>query len=631
MKKKRRKLKRSLESQGATVSHPLASRPKWDSAIVGLGLIILILTGVLYANTLNAGFFFDDNRSIVYNHDIRSLDLLLPNWFRLHYRFISRLTFFLNYQIGELNTFSYHVTNVIIHSLSALTVYGIALVLIANPFVNRPVNQSGNAHQNRRHLQVAFFVAALFAVHPVQTQAVSYLAQRDASLAGMFYFLSLLFYLLSVRNRSWRLKVVSWMSFVLGLYSKMIVITLPIVILACAICFEEHQKARVWSLLKRAGPYLLIVGGMLTLYYALSGQAAVILKPERHVSHSRSEYFLTQFGVLCTYLRLMFLPYGQTLDYDYPIQSNLMGVSVLMPLMMLVLIGIFMVKLFKKNRLLCFSIAWFFITISIESSIIPLSDVINEHRLYIPMMGFCLFVGWGFYLLMGRQFQLYRILMVGILIACSLLTYRRNQLWASEPLFWQDVIAKAPAKVRPVINLANYYEDQGNCEEAIRYALKAVEMDPGVAQTYDILGLCHAKMGNRQKAVTYFNKAIAVNKEYVKAYNNLAVVYDQMNNLKSEIEILKQAIRIKPDYHAAHANLGIAYGKSGKYKEAVQSLEKAIQLNPADKKSLFNLGVVYSKLGDFNNARNQMNQLGHLDPAQRDRLKAIIARQMSHT
>ncbi|MDA9101381.1 tetratricopeptide repeat protein [Omnitrophica bacterium] len=537
------------------------------------------------------------------------------------------MSFYVNYQMDGLNTFYYHTTNMVIHSIASIAVFLLARHLFLEHKKSKSVrNETEPASRNDETI-LAFFTAALFAAHPIQTQAVSYLAQRDTSLAGMFYLAAMFFYVQSAKSKAIGFRVASWICFILSIYSKLIAVSLPLAILGYEVCFGAHKERRLLTISKRVLPYILILLVLVALNFAYAAQGAKamggLIEPEKGLTHSRLDYLATQFSVICTYVRLMFVPYGQTLDYDYPIQSAFMNIRVLLPLFALISLWGGAVLLWKKNRVMSFGILWFFITVSIESSFIPLSDVINEHRLYLPMFGFSLLIAMALFGFLKNR-KVYQLIMISIIILCAILTYRRNQLWASEPLFWQDVIRKAPAKVRPVVNLADYYEDHGEFHEAIKYALKAVEIDPGIPQAYDILGLCYAKTGDKKKAIGYFKKAIEIDRHYVKAYNNLAVIYDQMGDLKKEIELYRQAIKIDPEYLQGYTNLGILYGKTGDYQKARDNLEKAQRLNPDDKNTLYNLGVVYGKLGEFKKAEGQIDKLSRFDLSQAEKLKSII-------
>ncbi|MDA9101382.1 hypothetical protein N9K06_01755, partial [Omnitrophica bacterium] len=372
------------------MSHSKSTADKSEFGYIWWPLTLLALGAILiYGNVLRTGFILDDNNTIIHNVDIRSLGLLLQKWSRLSSRFMSRLTFQVNYSMGGFDPFIYHVTNLLIHYLTAVVVFFLTRFILrysdSSLFAERSVFRANGRVQNG----FAFFVAALFLVHPIQTQAVAYITQRDASLASLFYLLSLWFYAMD-GHRLFSLKIVlSWVFFAFAIYSKLIALTLPAALILYEVCFKRLNAENIKRMFLRILPYMFLASLIFIANGFYVSKTKENFLPVAPREFSNLEYLFTQFNVLCTYIRLLFLPYNQNLDYDYPISRSLTEPNTIFAIVFLVIVFALGVWAYwKKRRLVAFGIFWFFITLSIESSFIPLEDVIFEHRLYLPMFGF---------------------------------------------------------------------------------------------------------------------------------------------------------------------------------------------------------------------------------------------------
>jgi protein O-mannosyl-transferase len=287
---------------------------------------------------------------------------------------------------------------------------------------------------------------------------------------------------------------------------------------------------------------------------------------------SRGDYLLTQFNVICTYIRMLFLHLGQNLDHDYPISRHLLEPgSSLLSLIILLSIAGFGLWLLKRHRMISFGIFWFFLALSIESSIIPIKDVIVEHRVYLPMFGFVLAFTCGVFLLVKNP-KACVILLSVVVVTLAGLTFARNRVWKDGISLWSDVIKKSPYKARPYMALGVSYADRKNYDKAIEYYKKALELQPHNAQIH----------------------------------YNLSNAYDRKDKRKEQIDHLEIAIQLSPDYASPYAALGLAYGKEGQYDKAIEYSKKALKLNPNHTQAHHNLGVAYAMSGKKEQALEQL-------------------------
>ena len=237
-------------------------------------------------------------------------------------------------------------------------------------------------------------------------------------------------------------------------------------------------------------------------------------------------YLLTQFRVMVTFIRLAFVPIHQNLDYDYPIYKNLFELPVLSSLLFLTAILYLAKRIFLKYRLVSFSICWFFLTLLPESSVLPLQDVIYEHRLYLPLAGYSIFLVSGVYYLFGKKNIKTMIIVLMMIIGInSVLTYQRNKIWMNELTLWNDTIRKSPYKARAYNNRGVIYKNLRNYMQAMADYNKAITLNPKDTDTLVNRGNIYASQGNPALAISDFSRAIEINPNDAQAYFNRGIIY----------------------------------------------------------------------------------------------------------
>ena len=476
--------------------------------------LILLLGTFIYSNTLQGSFNYDDLKFIADNFIIRDISNLKSLWSFSPGRFFTFLTFALNYHFHQLNVFGYHIFNLAIHLGSAILVWWLGRLIFSTP-----VMKIDKLFKNSKW--VALFTALIFLVHPLQTESVTYIWQRCTSLTGFFYLFSICLYikfrLLRIQNYTlpkWGAAYVLALIFaVMSMFTKENSITLPAMIILCEFCFFKPDKFSRW---KYIIPFL----------FLLPIVPIVLSLPQSESFNTGGQYLLTQFRVIVTYIRLLFIPLNQNLDYDYPVVSSLINLPSLVSFVFLVIIIISAMRVFSKYRLVSFGIFWFFLTLAPESSFVPLDDVIFEHRLYLPIVGFSFFlVSFIDYLFEKKTLKLMVGVLLIIIFCFAVLAYRRNLIWKDEFTLWNDVVAKSPKKARPYNNRGNAYIKQGNIQQAISDFNKAIEIYPNYAEAYYNRGTIYDKQGNSTQAISDLSRAIEINSNYVKAYYNRGTIY----------------------------------------------------------------------------------------------------------
>jgi len=471
---------------------------------------IIIAVGIaIYANAINTPFIFDDlafiknNKAIAAYFDSSVPDSakyagLLPDAINsMDARKVVYFTFALNHLVHGYNVTGYNIVNILIHLAAALAVYSLTAALLKTPyFVNHPFDPL-----LQRALPLV--TALLFVSHPIQTLAVTYTIQRFTSLTTLFYLLAILLYLKARMAGSTTGQIAFLAASVtvasLGMLSKQIAFTIPVITLVCEILFfRERWRKRFLFLLPLLCTMLIIPLNMLSQIDA-AGDISEVIDNSVNLSNlddlSQKDYLLTQFRVIITYLRLLALPVNQHLDYDYPLYHSLLEPPVALSALFLLAIAFSAIWAYHKSqassptagllRLYSFGIAWFFITISISSSIIPLSDVIFEYRLYLPSSGFFIatfaLVSLGCQKLERSGLAINNTLaafMLIILAAFCFATISRNNLFKNPVRFWEDNVAKAPLKKRPHKALAARYRQAGKLEKAISKKIMLITLNP---------------------------------------------------------------------------------------------------------------------------------------------------------
>ena len=556
-----------------------------------LSIIIIPCLGILvYLNTLFVPFQFDDIPYIVDNPFIRNIHHLQDIWKFCPCRFVTFFSIAFNYHYHQLNVFHYHLFNLTVHLISAMLVWWLTLLTLFTPALK------GDKITPHAKL-IALLVGMVFVSHPIQTEAVTYIWQRAASMAALFYLASLCFY---VKARLYVCAgdhkddhtgghkvrpyyILSLILAVVAMFTKETAITLPLMILLYEYFFFNVGKKLVFSRWQYLSPFLLTL--FIIPFTMLFTKSARFQEIQRVVQGpggiSPIHYLLTQFRVIITYIRLAFLPFHQNLDYDYPIYKSIFEWPVLISFLFLAGILFGAKQLFSKYRLVSFAILWFFLTILPESSLLPLQDVIFEHRLYLPLGGFSLFLVSSAYYLFGKNsLKLMVIILVILISGYSVLTYQRNKIWKDESILWGDTVAESPHKARPFNNRGLAYFHQGNLLKAISDYNKAIEINPHYAEAYNNRGLILAQKGYSHEAVLDFNKAIEINPKYADAYNNRGIVYAIQGDFNQAISNLTQAIKINPNDAEAYCNRSNAYYSVSGFIQAAADYNKANEINP---------------------------------------------------
>jgi len=524
-------------------------------------LVVVVAGIVAYLDSFRGVFLFDDMKSIVDNAAIRSFAAASHNLAGAE-RPVVLLTFALNYAWSRLDVWSYHAVNMANHVLAGLALYAVVEATFASERLRGVPRASARA--------IACVVALLWVVHPLQTESVTYIVQRGESLMGLFYLLTLY---AVVRGARAPRHAAAWyggavVACALGMGSKAIMITAPVVVLAYDRIFLSRSWAELW---KRRWP---LYAGLAASWLVLGATnlAGEILNPEQRAGltvglgyrGSRPlQYALTQPAIILHYLRLAFWPQPLCLDYFWPIATSASEIA--LPLVVvLALVAATVVALYKRPAL-GFLGTWFFLILAPTSSFVPVQDPAFEHRMYLPLAAVIVAAVAGVRALLGRVVEsratrtaVAAVVTVVVAVACMAATRARNHDYDSMFAMWGSVL-----RVRP--------------------------QNPRAHSDY---GKALAERGQMADAVSHLETSIRLMPAYYPAHNNLGNALASQGKMDDAIAQFREAIRLKDDFADAHSNLGAALAQTGRLAEAAPELRRALEIDPNNAVAKRNLALV---------------------------------------
>lgn len=518
----------------------------------------------------------DDLYAIPTNESIRSLSRVLspPAQTPVAGRPLVNLSLALNYAMGGLNVGSYHVLNVVLHVLAALTLLGIVRRTLDSPGLRPGFGPSAGG--------LAATVALLWVVHPLTTESVDYTIQRTELLMGLFL-LSTLYCAIrgfaSPEKRGWHVAALA--AFALGMASKEVMVVAPFVVLAYDRLFWSPSFR---DALRRHGR---LYGGLAVVLVVSILLVATRFRRTfaglRGGTVSPWDYALTQTGVIVHYLRLVVWPSPLVADYaGWPIATS--AIEVLPSLFAVVVLLALTVWGFLRRQPLAFLGVLFFLVLAPTSSFRPIStEIAAERRMYLPLAAPIVLLVLGGHAL-HRRLRTPRALAVAAVTASAailaLVTIRRNEDYRTTLAFWTDVVAKRPDNPRGRSWLGNTLNDLGREAEALEHLTAAVRLQPSDATAHYNLAVVLASRGRTDEAIAGYREALRLKPEYASAHNNLGNVLETRGEIDEAARHFGEAVRVDPTHAIAHYNLARVLRRQGRRDEAIEHLESAVRLKP---------------------------------------------------
>jgi tetratricopeptide (TPR) repeat protein len=692
-----------------------SAEASWRLTILAAGAIVLAALAA-YLNSLGGTFAYDDQFAIVENPTIRHLWPIWPvlspprSGETVSGRPLLNLSLAINYALGGLNVRGYHAVNLAIHIGAALLLFGILRRTFLVPILRERFGKAAPL--------LALASALLWTVHPLQTESVTYIVQRAESLAGLFYLLTLYCVIrgageeglrnlrlglvatslatsplslwervrvrvpvwktqtmarvsatstltpaLSQREREMTWPALLWyvaavVACLLGMACKEVLVTAPLTVLLYDRTFLAGSFAEAWR--RRWGLYAGLAASWGLLVYLVASTGLIGRQTELSAPDAWS-YARSQPGVILYYLRLSVWPSPLCLEYAWPVASKFgevfPGAMVLGLLLAATAWGVMAGKAWALLG------AWFLLILAPTSSILPLTALAHEHRMYLSLAAVVVLAVAGGYALWDRLLPLPArsrrgatllrwaapaLVLAAVLTASAYATVARNWDYRTVLTIYQDTVDKRPHNPTSHIYLGNALADAGRIDEALEHYHAALRQIPDYVEGHNNLANALAAAGKTGEAIEHYHQALRLRGNDVEAHNNLGNVLAQMgrtdeaiqhyqqvlrlrpdyaethNNLGNALAALRRtdeamghyerALRLKPDYAEAHHNLANALAVAGRWRQAVEHWQEAVRLKPDYLEAHYNLGNVLSAMGRTHEALAHYEQVLHLVP-----------------
>ena len=577
--------------------------------------LLLVAAALLaYHNSLSGPFILDDALSIPNNPSIRHLwpiwpVLSPPPKAGVGGRPIVNLTLAINYALGGTGVRGYHALNLAIHILATLTLFGILRRTLLQPQLRERFGDAATG--------LALTTALIWMLHPLQTEAVTYLSQRAESLMGLLYLLTLYAFVRAVESP----KPTPWFALsivacLLGMATKEVMVTAPLMVLLYDRTFVAGSFQAAWT--RRWRLYAGLAATWLLLAYLLAGLH------QRGVGYnlgiSWPSYAVTECWAVVRYLRLALWPHPLVFDYA---MDGIGGATVaLCALILLALLAGTAIAL-KRSSPIGFLGAWFFVILAPTSSVVPIAgQPMAESRMYLPLAAVIVVAVAGIYLLgerlptqrrqFGRSLRWNLAAVVALVLAT--LTLHRNLYYTSELAIWLDTVNKRPNNPRAHENLGVALERAGRLPEAIRQFEIALQINPDAIKANNNLGIALGEAGRLDEAVAHFRQVLEADPGFADAHCNLGFALVQLGRSQEAIDHFQQALRLDPDLPEAHDGLGAVLTLVGEPARAIEQCEAALRLQPNFAEAHFHLGLALIRLGRTEDALAQWEYALRLKP-----------------
>ncbi|MBI91766.1 MAG: hypothetical protein CME05_00945 [Gemmatimonadaceae bacterium] len=512
---------------------------------------LLVGTVVLFANTFDNGFVYDDSHSIADNERLRDWQQI-PSFFvdpgafsvmpeARMYRPLLLTTYAINYAID--GAAGFHVVNAILHAVVVLLFY----------CVMRRFGFSDH---------VSLMSALLFAVHPIVTEPVNYVSSRSSSLVTLSM-LGAMLTLLAPARAGQAYRLTGWT--LLAVLTKATgVIIIPIVGWHLLLSGQRHR----WQLL--VGPTIVVV-----MYVV--GTASIIGKAIGSPVRDHVSQWLTQVKALSFYLQSMVMPTHLSIEPQFSISASVADATVLVATVFCFSGLVLFWRHRRGAQHLAFGGGWVLLALA-PTLVVPLNVLVNEHRLYPALPGFLLCAGWFLEKMRQRTSRYGPWFFAGVVLLV-LLTWQRNQVWASPISIWEAAIEQGPQMARPHVNLGKAHLEQERFEEAIRFTRRGLDLNPALARGHYNIATAYLHLARHEQAIAGFQRALELDPALLEAWNNLGNVYKEMGRYAEALDAYRQVVHARPS-GAIYHNLGSTYLATADYDSAAHYFDLSLTLQP---------------------------------------------------
>ncbi len=584
---------------------------KYAFTLIALFVVLIII----YGNSFHCEWHFDDAPNILNNPNAHLTSLSWKNIKKSVYvnvtgheylnRPLARLSFALNYYFGKQNVFGYHVVNFAVHYVATIFLFLFIYNTLQLPIFNSRHNKTAYA--------IALLSVFLWATHPIQVTAVTYIIQRMASMAGMFYIMAMFFYLKGRTATGTMKQAVHYalcgVAAIFAFASKENAAMLPMSLFIYDLfLIQGPTKENIKKNLKVIVLPLMIA---LVLGYFYVGQSS-ILDEYNSRPFSLAERLLTEPRVIIFYISLLLYPISSRLTFlhDITISTSVFTPwSTLPAICMIVITIVLALKICRKRPLIAYCIFFFFLNHVIEGSIIPL-ELIYEHTNYLPSMLFfvplsILFVSFLDFFSYNKSIQsLGSVMLILLFAAQGHTTYLRNSIFKNSVTLWSDNITKAPNLNRPHHGLGGALLAIGNYEEGLNELQKALTSKSAgnirqKFRTHFNLGLYYNFKAEYDKALRHLFKSLEYQSNNSDTYNQIALAFVFKNSFGDAEKFIQKGLRLNPESAKIRTTFSLILLKQGRVDEAIKQGKKALILDDKFRGALYLIGESYRIKGQL--------------------------------
>ncbi|HEY2837952.1 MAG TPA: tetratricopeptide repeat protein [Pirellulales bacterium] len=620
----------------ANATPPIAGSPvngnQWRPAATLILVFVVLSAAILlvYVAGIRAPFIYDDGASITTNHSIFRLWPLVGAPGSLNPakdlptsgRPLVNLSLALNYHFGRFNPFGYHLVNYTLHALCATMVWALVRRIFQLEYFRGAFDRAAP--------WLAFAIAIVWALHPLQTQSVEYVTQRSELMVGFCYlstvYASLRYFATEPTSERAPWLAVATVSCWAGMACKEMMATAPVMVaifdytLISGSWRRAAQKS--WPLyLALASGWLLLVA--LNMGGPRSASAGFQAELPAHV------WWLTQTEVVAIYVKLAFWPWPLLMHYELP-RLETFGAAWPWVLPVAAAVGATLVLLYRKKATGLLG-AWFFLILS-PTLVVPIvSEVAAERRMYLPLLAIVIFVVIGFFQLIeslarrvasDAQAALRERRTAAIVLSAALAlsavygiaSARRVKVYLDPVALWQTVIDVQPDNVVAQASIAEELSHAGRASEADDHMQKALSIGPDSYVTHHLAGTMLLGRGQHAEAIAHFRKVVDSKPKSASAYNNLAVALNAAGQAEEAVRLYEKALAIDPNYVEAHNNLATALANQGKLNQALEHYAIAVRMEPDLVGAHKSMGVILINAGRMPEGIDHLETAGRLEP-----------------
>lgn len=581
MKAKPRKSGNAARRRESPVAPPALRATRWPYWLAAAAAVMLAFWA--YGPSLHGTFMFDDT---VLPFALPDAAAPFMDWIRMSSeRPVLYATYWLNSRISGDDTFSYHIFNVVFHLVAS----GLMFLV-----VRRLVEWSWPDSAPLRRNLLAGLAASVFLLHPVQTEAVAYLAGRSEALSIMLFLAAFAAFLYRPRREiTWGMVLVVLGLFVMALATKQHTIVLPAFLLLTDYWWNPGFSLKGiranWRLYGALG--LGALAGLVEFWQLIrtSPSAGFSLK-----EFTWYQYFFTQCRALFVYIGQFLLPVHLDVDWDFPISRTIWDRGAIIGLAALVALVVLAWRFRRRFPLATYGFLSYLLLMAPTSSVLPIADPIADRRLYLSMLGLLLIV----VDVVGRLHVPPKKLAAAcgvVLLAAAWATHARAAVWANPVTLWQDAAQKSPNKRRVRFQLASAYYDAGRCDLALAEYQKTAELKP---PDYDLLvdwALAYDCVNQADQAVAKLRQAAQL-ESTAHVYSQIGMIYAKRARWAEAMEALDRAQKIDPNYAVTYYYKGGVYLSQNQVPEAVVNYRRAVQLDPQNRPALEGLANAEARL-----------------------------------